>query len=235
MATKRALRAVVKGADVIAKDPDGSARFMVDRGFTPTTSNTPVTSSRRFPYDTLAGLRPGRQRALLCPAPQGGRTHQEHPGRDPRTGDGLPLPHTAEEGTPHRLVAKGSHGKQGHQPRQPPDTAAGRGRVGAGGRRRQPAAGVLGGTAETAKPAQPGPTARWRRPPSGCPSFRRSPASRPRPWPSPSCGRRGSPTSSTRTLGTGAFAASLAAGEIDIVDGLRRHDPRCASTPAILW
>ena len=32
VATKRALRAVVRGADVIAKDPEGSARFMVDRG-----------------------------------------------------------------------------------------------------------------------------------------------------------------------------------------------------------
>jgi NitT/TauT family transport system substrate-binding protein len=33
VATKRALRAIVKGADTIAKDPDGSARFMVDRGY----------------------------------------------------------------------------------------------------------------------------------------------------------------------------------------------------------
>jgi NitT/TauT family transport system substrate-binding protein len=33
VATKRALRAVLKGADVVAKDPDGSARFMVDRGY----------------------------------------------------------------------------------------------------------------------------------------------------------------------------------------------------------
>jgi NitT/TauT family transport system substrate-binding protein len=33
VAAKRALRAIVKGADVVAKDPDGSARFMVDRGY----------------------------------------------------------------------------------------------------------------------------------------------------------------------------------------------------------
>ena len=32
-ATKRALRAILKGADAVAKDPDGSARFMVDRGY----------------------------------------------------------------------------------------------------------------------------------------------------------------------------------------------------------
>jgi NitT/TauT family transport system substrate-binding protein len=33
VATKRALRAVLKGADVVATDPNGSARFMVDRGY----------------------------------------------------------------------------------------------------------------------------------------------------------------------------------------------------------
>jgi NitT/TauT family transport system substrate-binding protein len=33
VATKRALRAVLKGADVVAQDPNGSARFMVDRGY----------------------------------------------------------------------------------------------------------------------------------------------------------------------------------------------------------
>ena len=33
VATKRALRAIIKGADMVAKDPDGSARFMVDRGY----------------------------------------------------------------------------------------------------------------------------------------------------------------------------------------------------------
>lgn len=34
VATKRALRAMLKGADVVAKDPDATARFMVDRGYT---------------------------------------------------------------------------------------------------------------------------------------------------------------------------------------------------------
>ena len=32
-ATKRALRALIKGADVVASDPNGTARFMVDRGY----------------------------------------------------------------------------------------------------------------------------------------------------------------------------------------------------------
>ena len=33
VATRRALRAIVKAADLVAKDPNGSARFMVDRGY----------------------------------------------------------------------------------------------------------------------------------------------------------------------------------------------------------
>jgi NitT/TauT family transport system substrate-binding protein len=34
VAAKRALRAVLRGADVVVKDPDGTARHMVDRGYT---------------------------------------------------------------------------------------------------------------------------------------------------------------------------------------------------------
>lgn len=34
VAATRALRAMLKGADVVAKDPDGSARVLVDRGYT---------------------------------------------------------------------------------------------------------------------------------------------------------------------------------------------------------
>ena len=50
VATKRALRAMLKGADVVAKDPDGSARFMVDRRYT---NNYDYTCQilREIPYD----------------------------------------------------------------------------------------------------------------------------------------------------------------------------------------
>jgi NitT/TauT family transport system substrate-binding protein len=49
-ATKRALRAVLKGADVVAREPDRSARHMVDRGFT---SNFEYTCDilREIPYN----------------------------------------------------------------------------------------------------------------------------------------------------------------------------------------
>ena len=52
VATKRALRATVKGADVIAKDPDGSARFLVDRGYA---SNFDYTCDilKEIPYNNI--------------------------------------------------------------------------------------------------------------------------------------------------------------------------------------
>lgn len=49
-AAKRAMRAVLKGADVVAKDPDGSARYMVDRGFT-TNFDYTCEILRELPYD----------------------------------------------------------------------------------------------------------------------------------------------------------------------------------------
>lgn len=50
VATKRALRAVLKGADVVAKEPDRAARHLVDRGYT---TNFQYTSEilREIPYD----------------------------------------------------------------------------------------------------------------------------------------------------------------------------------------
>ncbi len=50
VATKRALRAMFKGADAVDKDPEGAARFMVDRGFT---NNFDYTCDllKKMPYD----------------------------------------------------------------------------------------------------------------------------------------------------------------------------------------
>jgi len=52
VATKRALRALVKGADVVAKDPNGSARFMVDRGYS---NNFDYTCDilKEIPYNNI--------------------------------------------------------------------------------------------------------------------------------------------------------------------------------------
>jgi len=61
VATKRALRAVLKAADLCATDPAGAARRMVDRGFTPrydyalkTLSEVPYDKWREYdPEDTM--------------------------------------------------------------------------------------------------------------------------------------------------------------------------------------
>jgi NitT/TauT family transport system substrate-binding protein len=50
VATKRALRAILKGADAVAKDPDGSARFMVDRGYSDNFQYT-CDILKEIPYD----------------------------------------------------------------------------------------------------------------------------------------------------------------------------------------
>jgi NitT/TauT family transport system substrate-binding protein len=50
VAAKRALRAVLKAADLVKKDPEGSARFIVDRGYT---NNYDYTCDifKEMPYD----------------------------------------------------------------------------------------------------------------------------------------------------------------------------------------
>jgi NitT/TauT family transport system substrate-binding protein len=50
VAAKRALRAMMKGADVVDKDPEGTARFMVDRSYT---NNFDYTCDllKEMPYD----------------------------------------------------------------------------------------------------------------------------------------------------------------------------------------
>ncbi|HKY78211.1 MAG TPA: ABC transporter substrate-binding protein [Acidimicrobiia bacterium] len=52
VAAKRALRAIVKGANVIAQDPDGSARFMVDRGYSENFDYT-CEILKEIPYNNI--------------------------------------------------------------------------------------------------------------------------------------------------------------------------------------
>jgi NitT/TauT family transport system substrate-binding protein len=57
VAAKRALRAMLKGADVVKKDPEGTARFMVDRGYT---NNFDYTCDllKKMPYDAWRNYDP---------------------------------------------------------------------------------------------------------------------------------------------------------------------------------
>ncbi len=50
VATKRAMRAILKGADQCSRDPEGAARTLVDRGFT-TRYDVAVQALREIPYD----------------------------------------------------------------------------------------------------------------------------------------------------------------------------------------
>jgi NitT/TauT family transport system substrate-binding protein len=52
VATKRALRAMVKGADMVAKNPDASARFMVDRGYSENFDYT-CDILKEIPYNNI--------------------------------------------------------------------------------------------------------------------------------------------------------------------------------------
>ena len=57
VAAKRALRSILKGADVVARDPEGTARHMVDRGYT---NNFAYTCDvlKELPYDVWRNLDP---------------------------------------------------------------------------------------------------------------------------------------------------------------------------------
>jgi NitT/TauT family transport system substrate-binding protein len=57
VATKRALRAMLRAADVIAKDPNGSARFMVDRGYT-NNFNYACDALKEIPYNNWRDFDP---------------------------------------------------------------------------------------------------------------------------------------------------------------------------------
>ena len=52
VAAKRALRAIVKGADLVAKDPDGSARFLVDKGYA-TNFDYTCDILKEIPYNNI--------------------------------------------------------------------------------------------------------------------------------------------------------------------------------------
>jgi NMT1-like family len=97
MATKRALRAILKAADVCALDPDRAARLLVDNGYTESYGYARQTM-QEVPYDKWREYNPEGHPALLCPAPAGGQDDHVEPPEDHRAGHRLALPHRAEAG-----------------------------------------------------------------------------------------------------------------------------------------
>ena len=88
VATKRALRAILKSVNVCAVEPAGVARMLVDRGFTPNFDYA-QDAMKDIPYGQVARLQPGGHGAFLrAPAP-GGRHDPVEPAEDPRPGHRL--------------------------------------------------------------------------------------------------------------------------------------------------
>ena len=68
VATKRAVRAILKAADLCGREPERAARLLVDKGYTNNYELHPP-SAERDPLRQLAGVQPRGYGALLRPAP----------------------------------------------------------------------------------------------------------------------------------------------------------------------
>jgi NitT/TauT family transport system substrate-binding protein len=93
IATKRAVRAVLKGADLCVADPERVARQLVAGGFT-----TNIVFARQMldevPYGKWREYDP--EDAVLCAAAARGGDDQVHPQQDHRRGNRLALPERAQ-------------------------------------------------------------------------------------------------------------------------------------------
>jgi len=75
IAAKRALRAMLKGADICAQDPERAARYLVQRKYEPRYE----VSLSVLKLCPLARVRPGGHGALPRPAPARGRMIKSTP------------------------------------------------------------------------------------------------------------------------------------------------------------
>src|SRR5262249_59136480 len=71
IATRRALRAILKSADICATDPERAARALVDRGFT-TKYEYALQTMRELPYGKWRGAHPEGTNPLYTPPPHRG-------------------------------------------------------------------------------------------------------------------------------------------------------------------
>ncbi|MGH7318477.1 MAG: hypothetical protein ACRELA_02455 [Candidatus Rokuibacteriota bacterium] len=97
VATKRALRALLKANTICALEPDRAARFLVEKGYARRYEFTlqmlkelPYTWRDRDPADTIR---------FYAPAPACGWNDQDDTGEDHRPRDRLAVPERAEAGT----------------------------------------------------------------------------------------------------------------------------------------
>ena len=95
VATKRALRAILKATDVCATDPASAARRLVDAGFTPRYDYA-LQVLTEIPYDRWREFDPEELDALLRAAAARSGHDPIQPERAPRRGDRLALPERAQ-------------------------------------------------------------------------------------------------------------------------------------------
>jgi hypothetical protein len=112
VATKRALRAILKAADICALEPERAAGFLVDKGYTLNYSYA-LQTMQELPYGKWREYDPGGYGPLLRPAPARGRDAQKQPPEAHRPRHRLALPQRAEEG---------AEGIMGHTPTRTRET-----------------------------------------------------------------------------------------------------------------
>jgi NitT/TauT family transport system substrate-binding protein len=85
VATKRALRAILKAADICALEPERAAGLLVDKGYTPNYSYA-LQTMQELPYGKWREYDPGGYGTLLCLAAARGWDDQKQPPADHRPG-----------------------------------------------------------------------------------------------------------------------------------------------------
>ena len=96
VATKRALRAILKSVDMCASDPSRVARFMADRGLG--SYDMTLQGLREIPFGKWREIDRSRFLALLGSADARRWSDQEQPAADHCARHGLPVPQRVEEG-----------------------------------------------------------------------------------------------------------------------------------------
>src|SRR4030095_10705010 len=85
VATKRAVRALLKAADICAQEPERTARFLVEKDYVKR-YDYDLQTMQEVPDDKWREYDSGGYGALLCPAPARGRDDQEQPAEAHRPG-----------------------------------------------------------------------------------------------------------------------------------------------------
>ena len=90
IATKRAMRAFLKAADICASEPQRAARFMTDKGYA-ASYDVALEVLSELPYRRWRDAQSGGHDPLSCAAPARSRDHQDTAAEADRTRNGLAI------------------------------------------------------------------------------------------------------------------------------------------------